>query len=235
MVSVFLVGGILGYMIGLWSPGTVGAPSADGGEATLAEQQDTTGLSQDEKLFNAFQASSPVDVSEDGNPFIGDKDAPITVVEFSDYQCYYCRKFSSDTLPSIIQNYVDKGKVKLVYRDRVAFPNSKAAAQAAECAGKQDAYFLMHDVLFRETDWTSASDPTTLFVGYAANLDLDEEEFAACLQDPKVAQEIEDDNTNALEVGARGTPTFFINGKRLVGAQPYPLFSKIFDAMLKDL
>ena len=181
---------------------------------------------------SAPQAPQYIDVSEDDDPVLGDPDAPITIIEFSDYQCPFCERFFQQTLPSIKSDYIDDGKAKLVYRDfPLPFhPNADDAAVAANCAGEQGKYFEMHDKLFEaQAAWSGLQDPNAEFTGYAKGLGLDEKKFTNCLADPKVKAEIQADATDGAQAGVSGTPSFFVNGRLLVGAQPYAAFKAVID------
>ena len=162
----------------------------------------------------------------------GDKDAPVTIVEFSDYECPFCTKFYEQSLQQIEKNYVDTGKVKFVYRD---FPlgfhqNAQKAAEAAECAGEQDKYFEMHDLLFEK----GVVGGVSTFKQYAKDLKLDTTDFDQCLDSGAMAQEVKDDFAAGQQLGVSGTPAFFINGKLVSGAQPYSVFEQIIEQELSS-
>jgi len=213
----------IGLMIGLlFSEGLPQGPN----EMTLSER-DAFGNEELEPEF--------VSVSEDDDAFIGDEDAPVVIVEFSDYQCPYCARFQAETLPLIKENYIDTGLVKLVYRD---FPipshtDAQIAAIAAECVAEQggdEAYFEMHDVLFENmSEWSFQENAEELILGYATNLGY---EVSTCMEDPAIAEEVDADYTAGRSYGVSGTPTFFINGKKLVGAYPYDVFEQLIEAEL---
>jgi protein-disulfide isomerase len=162
----------------------------------------------------------------------GDKDAPVTIVEFSDYECPFCTKFYEQSLQLIEKNYIDTGKVKFIYRD---FPlsfhqNAQKAAEAAECAGEQDKYFEMHDLLFEK----GVSGGVSAFKQYAKEIGLDTSDFDSCLDSGEMAQEVKDDFTAGQQLGVSGTPAFFINGKLVSGAQPYSVFEQVIEAELSS-
>lgn len=176
-----------------------------------------------------------ISVSEDDDAFLGDPDAPVVIVEFSDFQCPYCASFKDETLPLLIENYIDNGLVKLVYRD---FPipkhaNATVAAVAAECvgeAGGNEAYFAMHDKIFDTMEeWYYSETVGEYFIGYATEMGYD---IATCLEDPEMLAEVEADYVAGRSYGVGGTPTFFINGKKLVGAYPYDVFVQLIEAEL---
>ena len=170
-------------------------------------------------------------------PTLGDKKAPVTVVECSDYQCPYCNRAFTDTLPSLKKDYVDTGKVQYAFLDLALPFNQQAgpAAVAARCAGQQDNYWDMHDKLFaNQGAWSGNADANSVFKGYAADIGLDAGTFERCLSDDSVAQAVQDDLAMCNNAGATGTPTFFINGVKLVGAQPYARFQALIDAELNN-
>lgn len=160
----------------------------------------------------------------------GDADAPVTIVEFSDYECPFCARFYSQTYGQIVSEYIDTGKVKLIFRD---FPLSfhqqaQKAAEAAECAGEQGKYYEMHDMLFE--DGVVGGIPT--FKGYAQDIGLDTTEFNTCLDSGAMASEVQKDFLDGQKAGVRGTPAFIINGKLVSGAQPFTVFQQVIDAEL---
>ena len=173
-----------------------------------------------------------VAVSADDDPVLGDKDAPVTIIEFSDYQCPFCERFYSQTLPSIKREYVDNGKVKIVYRDfplTQIHPQAQKAAEAAECArfaGKSDdAYWKMHDKIFENQQSLSIDNLKSWAKGLGYNID-------DCLDSDKFANEVDKDTQEGIAAGVQGTPAFFVNGKLLSGAQPFSVFKQAIDAEL---
>ncbi|MFQ5620410.1 MAG: DsbA family protein [Candidatus Nanoarchaeia archaeon] len=172
-----------------------------------------------------------VDVSADDDAVKGDKDAPVEIFEFSDFQCPFCQRFYKDTLPQLQKNYIDTGKVKLIYRDfpLSIHPLSHKAAEAAECAGEQGKYWDYHNELFDNQQRLSSDIWGTL----ASNIDLDMTKFNTCLSTDAQADEVDKDFADGRAAGVTGTPAFFINGKLLVGAQPYAAFQQVIDAELK--
>ncbi len=176
------------------------------------------------------QVAQKVDVSVDDDPSKGSKDAEVTIIEFSDFQCPYCARFFTQTLPLIDENYIKTGKVRLVYRD---FPlsfhqNAQKAAEAAECADEQNKFWEYHDLVFKNQGALSIDD----LKKYAANLKLDTAKFDACLDSGKYEEEVKKDFADGQKAGVTGTPAFFVNGKPLVGAQPFSAFKEVIDAEL---
>jgi protein-disulfide isomerase len=165
----------------------------------------------------------------------GEENAPVTMVEFTDYQCPFCKRHFDETADQITQNYIDTGKVRYIIRDLpLSFhPNAKPAALAARCAGDQDKYLEMHDLLFEDQDaWASLTDASDIFKGYAGDLGLSQATFNTCYDNDTYGDVIDQDIALAGKVAATGTPTFFINGVKLVGAQPFAAFQAALDAEL---
>ncbi len=190
---------------------------------------------------------SQVEASADDDAFLGDKNAPVEIIEFSDYQCPFCRKFWTETLPQIKSEYIDTGKVKFVYRDfplDSIHPGATPAAEAAECVrdqGGDEAYFEMHDKIFSEQNILDGGDPisgpvrgtaqfgTTELKKWAQDIGYD---IGSCLDSGKFRSEVQNDLSDAQSAGGRGTPYFVINGKPLSGAQPFSAFKQVIDAEL---
>lgn len=207
-------------------------------QGRLAEAYVPTEQQQQQQQQQAPQPSQdPVDVPIGDAFSIGDPDAPITIVEFTDYQCPYCGRHFQQTYPQLIANYVDAGLVRYVFKDfplTSIHPQAFEAAEAARCAGEQDAYLGMHDVLFsRQNEW-GVADAAALFTGYATELGLDAEAFATCLSDGRYEEAIQADLEDGIQLGVTGTPGFFINGRFLSGAQPYAVFQQALDSMLAE-
>ena len=160
----------------------------------------------------------------------GSKDAKVTIVEWSDFECPFCERFYSQTLGKIMEEYVDTGKVKFVYRD---FPlsfhkNAQKAAEAAECAGEQGKFWEMHDMLFER----GVSGGVNSFKQYAKELGLNANEFGQCLDSGKMANEVVKDTRDGEALGIQGTPGFIINGQLVSGALPFENFKQVIDAEL---
>lgn len=172
----------------------------------------------------------------DDDPVQGEANAPVTVVEFSDFQCPYCSRFVKMIMPSIYENYVKTGKVKFVFRDFPldGHPNALPAALATECANEQGKFWEMHDMIFnQQTEWSPSEKVADMFAKYAKELGLDTKQFGECYKSQKFASEIKKDLLDAVSVGVNGTPSFFINGKEISGAMPYEtVFKPAFDAEL---
>jgi protein-disulfide isomerase len=180
---------------------------------------------------SAPTAPSQVTASADDDAVLGDENAPVTIIEFSDYQCPFCGRFWSDTLPQIKSEYIDTGKAKLVYRDfplTSIHPLAQPAAEATECVREQggdEAFYQYHDKIFANQQ--ALSQPS--LIAWADELGYDINE---CLSSGKFRGEVQKDTSDAQAAGGRGTPYFVINGKPLSGAQPFSAFQQIIEAEL---
>ena len=170
-------------------------------------------------------------ISIDGEPMIGDQNAKITMVEFSDFECPYCATFSLEVFPEIKKEYVDTGKVKVVFKNfPLPFHNDAAAAAlAAECANEQNKFWEYEAKLFENQSDLSKDNLKKL----AADLGLDANQFNECLDTSKYQDEVKNDMQEGIDNKVEGTPSFFINGELVVGALPFSEFQKIFEEKLK--
>ncbi len=184
------------------------------------------------------QPAGPVDVPVGDAFSIGEADAPVTIVEYTDFQCPFCGRHFQQTFPFIKENYVDEGLVRYVFKDfplTSIHPQAVGAAMAARCAGDQGAYLEMHDALFAaQGEWSGQGNATALFAGYAGQLGLDTAVFTACMESNKYETAVAADLEEGVNLGVRGTPAFFINGNFVSGAQPYSVFEEAINLMLEQ-
>jgi len=189
------------------------------------------------------QSKFTIKISADNDPIIGNPDAPITIIEFSDFQCPFCARFYTQTLPLIHEEYIEPGKVKLVFRDypiQSIHPNAVPAAVASECANEQGKFKEMHDILFeKQNEWSrqETANALSLFSQYAIKIQLQQERFDSCLISGKYIEEIKKDLDDGRDYGVSGTPGFFVGNDQigyveLKGAQPFDSFKKIIDVQL---
>jgi len=180
-------------------------------------------------------SSRTISVPTKGN-VLGYPDAPVTVIEYSDFQCPFCRRFFMETERLLMADYIETGKVKLEYR-HFAFlgPESLAAAEAAECAGEQGQFWPYHDILFqRQGQENSGAFSRENLISFAEELGLDVEAFTSCMDSAKYRQKVLSQTEEGRALGVSGTPTFII-GKYLVrGAQPYEVFRQAIDQALAE-
>jgi|SRR3989344_1357461 len=157
----------------------------------------------------------------------GSKNSPVTLIEYSDYECPYCARAEA-TIKDVLDEY--GSKIYFVYKD---FPlpfhnNAQKAAEASRCALEQNKYWEYHDALFKNQQSLDTNSLKT----YAKSLGLDEAKFSECLDSNKYTEKVKQDMEEGQSKGVTGTPTFFVNGKMLVGAQPFDAFKEIIDKEL---
>jgi protein-disulfide isomerase len=174
-----------------------------------------------------FMERPRIDVSVDDDPSQGPKDAPIVMIEFSDFQCPFCKRARA-TVKQVLDTY--KGKVHYVFRD---FPlsfhkNAPKAAEAANCANEQNKYWPYNETLWENQQAIGIDD----LKGYAKKIGLDEKKFSECLDSGKMSAEIQKDIQDGSNAGVSGTPAYFINGVFISGAQPFEKFKEVIDEEL---
>jgi len=187
----------------------------------------------------AAPTANMADLVKNAAATIGSDNAPVVIVEYSDFQCPFCRRWEQETKPSLLTNYINTGKVKLVYKD---FPlsfheNALNFSEAARCAGDQGKFWDMHGKIVSEQDKV-----TTVTVDnikqWATDLGLNTTTFNSCFDSKKFASAIQANQTEGSALGVSGTPSFFIGkangtGQLVVGAQPYATFQSAIDALLQ--
>lgn len=213
LVLVLVVGFAAGLAVGYfsWGQNSAKAAEVESVAAPKAESAPTR--------FNVPVGTAPI---------WGPSDAPVTIIEFSDYECPYCKKWEAEVWPQLQQAYPNK--IRLVYKDfplSQIHPNASPAAMAARCAGDQNKYWQYHDQVF-----TVSSLSQQALDSIAAQVGLDTKTWKDCIAANKYKTEIETDYSYGTQLGISGTPTFFINGLPLVGAQPYSAFKKVIDQEL---
>jgi len=163
---------------------------------------------------------------------LGSPDAPVVVVEFSDFGCPYCARFALETFPILNQEYVQTGQVRWKYVPFAlgTFPNGEDAALAGECGGAQDRFWAMHDQLYlAQNEWKATTRPAETFAGIAERAGLDAEQFARCFGQREREPVVQGSTAAARQLGVTGTPTFFVNGQPVQGAPPVEQFRQLMD------
>ena len=222
-VLAFAAGVLLGYVV--WGMGSTE-------NVAVVTQSPPTAAQAEGPVVEAPVTSEPeyvrYDVESDGSYAVGPEDAPITIIEFSDYQCPFCRRWHQEVYQPLLAAY--PGKIKLVYRHlplTSIHPDAFPAAEASMCAGEQNAFWQYHEKLFAGDQLGSAA-----YTQYAQELGLDMTTFEACINEHKYQQVVQADSDFAINLGVRSTPTFFINGLAVVGAQPLDVFKQVIDKEL---
>lgn len=187
-------------------------------------------------------------ISLDDDPVLGNKNAKVTLIEFSDYECPFCKRHFDQVYPSLKKDYIDTGKVKMVFRDYpLPFhdPMATFEANAANCAREQggdSAYFKFHDAIFAKTKSNGNGLTKDEVYQFASGLGLNQAQLQSCADSLKYAEEVKKDSADGSAAGVSGTPAFFIGksdpsgtitGQIIVGAQPYTAFQAVIDPLLK--
>ncbi len=190
------------------------------------------------------QAFKPVDIRLGQKESRGAEDAPVTLIEYSDYHCPFCKRHADQVLPALLEKYVESGKVRFIMREYPIprlHPRAEAASRVALCAGEQGQYWAMHDALFEDQKTTSDEH----FNSLAAGLGLDQEAFAECIGSDRIAERIKANTSEAQRMGVSGTPSFVVGltdpedsdkvklTKFIRGAQSQQAFSAAIDELLK--
>jgi protein-disulfide isomerase len=221
----------------------LGAPGATKDQGITREQADEIlkELRQIRQLLEKQQAQAPQAQGEQvvkakvnlaGFAMLGSKEAPLTIVEFTDYQCPFCQRFHTTSFAELKKNYIDTGKVRFYSRDMPLdfHPDAMRAAEAGRCAGEQGQFWQLRDVM--------GANPNKLDMGSlvadATDLKMDVKAFRTCVESEKYKNAVQTDVMEAMKIGANGTPTFVVgkstpdgvDGELVVGAQPYPMFDQ---------
>ena len=183
--------------------------------------------------------------TDNASPILGDGNASLTLIEFGDYQCTYCKKFFRETVESILINYVETGKVKMLFKDFIVVDgavggnDSMNAANAAHCANDQGMFWQFHSTLYNNwagegTGWVSSEQLNK----FANTLELDIDEFSNCVSELKWKKLVNASHDDGIALGVTATPTFFVidenrNVLKITGAQQYDVFKEIFDSTLE--
>ena len=215
---------IAGFIIG-------GAILMSGNDSVVPEDMEDGEV---EEVIENDEEISMDQIELEGYPSLGDPEAPVVMVEYSDYACPFCGRFFEDTLSDIKENYIDTGQVRFVYKDLVVVGGDKAA-EAAHCAGEQDSFWEYHDLLFQNLeedreDWSNSE----VHAGYADQLGLNSQDLVSCFEEGRHAQRVQNSTQEAVGLGITGTPGFVINGEVVRGAQPYEVFEEVIQRKLNE-
>jgi len=181
-------------------------------------------------------------ITSNGSPIRGDVNAPITLIEFGDYQCHFCNVHFHNTEHLLLENYINNGKVKMIFKDfTIIGPDSINAAHGAHCANDQGKFWQYHDILYN--NWTGENNGWASSVNllrFAQEIELDIDEWSDCMIEAKHSQIITESSKNARDLGITGTPAFFVIGPdnnitKLIGAKSFDQFKQIFDSEYEKL
>ena len=218
VVLAFAAGILVGYV----------AWGAEAAQSTQTADQANGPVAAGAPLATQEPQYTRYDIPTQGAYAFGPENAPITIVEFSDFQCPYCRRWHEEVYGPLLAAY--PGKIRMVYRHlplTSIHPDALPAAEAVMCAGEQDAFWPYHEKLF-----SSETLGSEIYTQYARDLSLDMTSFETCMADHKYQEAVQIDTDFAIDLGIRSTPTFFINGLPVVGAQPLDVFKQVIDKEL---
>ncbi len=183
-------------------------------------------------LAPPLAAQDPLDARTKGRA-----DAPVTVYEMSDFQCPFCRRFATETFPTIEREYIATGKVRWIFVNfplTQLHPNAVPAAEFALCAARQGKFWPAHDRLYADQErWADLRDPGAYFLSLVRPLTLDERQLLGCLQSGTARATVRQDAAGAVRAGASSTPSFYIEGGMMEGAQPIGVFRTVLDSIVK--
>ncbi len=247
IATIFLSGLILGFGLGRIGIGVApssmmaynGAQDGRGMMGSGAQDGNTAGTKTQPTLQTKPANSYDVlEKSNDGQAHytIGNKNAKVKVVEFSDFQCPFCFRYFAGAFPKIMKDYIATGKISYTYYNFPLniHPQAPKAAEAALCAGEQNKYWEYHDLLFSNQNmWSGNNDAEQVFGTLAQTLSLDGGKFTQCLSSGKYTKTVESDTELGDKKGISGTPTVYINNQKIVGAQDYYTFKKAIEEELK--
>lgn len=238
--TIFLTGLILGFGVGRIGLGPVISANINPPPAAGSPDISNTGNTTKPPTIQAALANTYDNLEKSldstGHYSLGNKNAKVKVIEFSDFQCPFCNRFFSNTFSQILKDYVATGKIYYSYYN---FPlnihlQAPKAAEASLCAGEQNKYWEYHDLLFTNQNmWSGIDNVVPIFSSLAQVLGLDTGKFTACLDSGKFTSVVSKDTELGEKKGISGTPTLFINDQKIVGAQDYAAFKKAIDDQIR--
>lgn len=246
MAGVFIMGVAIGFsggvitgsggnLIGTESPENIGVedppsqPTDTGSDNTGQEDSGNQGESETINMD---------DIDMEGEPVLGEEDAPVIMVVYEDFECPFCKRFEEGAVQQIESNYVDSGQVKIVWKDRPLtqlHPWAEPSAAAMECVyreGGDEAFWAVKDKVFANQDSIETSNVESKIKGWASEEGVSETAVQSCLDNGNPMEEVNADSTEGRNLGASGTPTAYVNGQKVVGAQPYSNFESIIESAL---
>ena len=207
---------------------------------TVVVTPDTPAVAQakatPEPETGAGQAATPTIMDfilADARHFQGDPNAPITLVEFSDFRCGFCGRFAVESLPQLRQSYIDTGKVRFAYKHlAILGPDSVRAAEASECAAEQDKFWDFHNAVFTDQAENHTLLTEESLITLADTVDIDPVAFRDCLASGRYTSQVVRESQTIQSLGVRGTPGFLVNGVFISGAQPFEIFQQVIEEQL---
>ncbi|MEV6673669.1 DsbA family protein [Streptomyces sp. NPDC051162] len=223
------IGAVVALVVALVATGiAIGKNSGGSGKrepAAGAAGETSPSADERQKVYAQLEKAS---VRRGGDPLaVGKADAPVVLVEYADYQCSYCGKFTRDSQPELVKKYVDEGTLRIEFRNFPIFgKDSERAARASWAAGQQGRFWQFHDEIYAKTRKGDAlaEDKLVDMAGSAGVKDLDK--FRADLNGSASAAAVKKDQEEGYSIGVQSTPTFLVNGRPIAGAQPMSAFDE---------
>ena len=224
---LIILGIILGIIIGFLIIQKTPIYKTTKEETTTTTKQTTKPIKQDAR---ALKTNTDI--------ILGNKNAKVTIVEFTDYQCENCKHYDTETFNKIKTNYIDTNKIKYIIKDYplTIHKNSLLASMTAICANEQGKYKEIRTTLYKEQkNWSNSTNPEKLFLQYIEQENLDKTKFENCINNPATKRKILESTQLGEKLNIQDTPTFLINDKKIIGAQSYEVLKTIIDSELKKL
>lgn len=247
-ISIIVAGALIAGAV-LISNNSQGLTSSESTAKVTETSGQTAGTKTQPQKQQAAPQGNTVKVSVDDDPVMGDPEAPVTLIEFSDFECPFCKRSFEDMLPQLKKEYIDTGKVKFVYRDfPLSFhdPLATQEALAATCAREQggdEVFFKYHDEIFKRTQSNGNGMPKSELYNIASDIGLEDSAFRSCLDSEKYKGEVSQDIIDGASAGVTGTPGWFvgktttdgvIDGQLIIGAQPFSAFVPVMERLLNE-
>ncbi len=240
IIGVFLLGIMAGFSVSALATGiNTQTDSGNTQEIDTGNTNPDTGDSGGD--MGGHGGAETVDISSvnsEGEPVMGESDAPVTLYMYEDFECPFCQRFEQQAVPQIVSNYVDSGQVKLVWKDfplTQIHPWAEDGAVAMECVyreGGNEAFWDVKDKVFNNQNTVSTGNVNDQIVGWAAEEGVSESAVRSCIENSDARQEVQDDLSEGQSIGASGTPTVFVNDQKIVGAQPFSQFQSAIESQL---
>jgi len=243
IVGIFIMGLAIGFSGGiLTGSGTDSVETENVGNIGSDDSPSDSGSpdtrNQDSGTQGETETINMDDIEIEGEPVLGQEDAPVTMVVYEDFECPFCKRFEEGAVQDIESNYVESGQVKIVWKDRPLtqlHPWAEPAAAAMECVyreGGNDVFWAVKDKVFANQDSVETSNVESQIKSWAVEEGASESAIQSCIDNDNPMEEVNADSSEGQELGASGTPTAFINGQKLVGAQPYSNLEPVIESAL---
>lgn len=245
LVAMWAIGAVGGYLFGLAQAGqsapvqvvVTATPSSNSQPIVQATQESTQADTSSTTAADPNAPPTPTImefVLADARHIEGSPDAPVTMIEFSDFKCPYCGRFAAESLGQLREQYVNTGIVRFVYKHyAILGPESSRSAEASECIAEQGKFWEYHDAIFADQATTRSTLDDPRLAELARQVGADTTAFEECLAAGRYTAQISQQSLSVQALGFRGTPSFLINGVALTGAQPFEVFQQVIEDQLK--